>query len=72
MITSRLPNDNLYYELIENTQSKKFKSINRIGDCLSPSTIAAAVYDGRKFAMEFDDDLAEVYLSKRDANLNIK
>ena len=72
MITSRLPNDNLYYELIENTQSKKFKSINKIGDCLSPSTIAAAVYDGRKFAMEFDDDLAEVYLSKRDANLNIK
>ena len=72
MITSRLPNDNLYYELIENTQSKKFKSINKIGDCLSPSTIAAAVYDGRKFAMEFDDDLAEVYLSKRDANLNIE
>ena len=72
MITSRLPNDNLFYELIENTQSKKFKSINKIGDCLSPSTIAAAVYDGRKFAMEFDDDLAEVYLSKRDANLNIK
>ena len=72
MITSRLPNDNLYYELVENTQSKKFKSINKIGDCLSPSTIAAAVYDGRKFAMEFDDDLAEVYLSKRDANLNIK
>ena len=72
MITSRLPNDNLYYELVENTQSKKFKSINKIGDCLSPSTIAAAVYDGRKFAMEFDDDLAEVYLSKRDANLNIE
>ncbi len=72
MITSRLPNDSLFYELIKNTKSKKFKSINKIGDCLNPSTIAAAVYEGRKFAMEFDDDLSEIYLSKRDANLNIE
>tara|TARA_B100001123_G_scaffold156875_1_gene181640 strand:+ start:132 stop:260 length:129 start_codon:yes stop_codon:yes gene_type:complete len=37
-----------------------------------PNMLAAAVYEGRKFAMEFDDDLSEIYLSKRDANLNIE
>ena len=69
MITSRTPNDKLYYELIDEIKdSEQFSSIKRIGDCLAPATIASAVYDGRKYAMEFDDDLSESYLNKRDSN----
>ena len=72
MVTSRIPNDKLYYELVDkDNNTKKFKSIKRIGDCLAPATIASAVYDGRKYAMEFDDELFETYLYKRDSNLNI-
>jgi dimethylamine/trimethylamine dehydrogenase len=29
-------------------------SLTRIGDCLAPSTIAAAVYAGHRFAREFE------------------
>ena len=29
--------------------------LSRIGDCLAPSTIAAAVYDGHRFARELDN-----------------
>jgi dimethylamine/trimethylamine dehydrogenase len=69
MITSRIPNDELYYELKGKIKdSNKFNSVTRIGDCLAPATIASAVYDGRKYAMEFDDDLSESYLNKRDSN----
>ena len=72
MVTSRLPNDQLYYELLNQSENKnKFQSIKRIGDCLAPATIAAAVYDGRKYAMEFEDEFSEEYLYRRDSNLNI-
>jgi len=30
-----------------------------IGDCLAPSTIAAAVYAGHRYAREFDRPLGE-------------
>ena len=30
-------------------------SITRIGDCLAPGTIAAAVYSGHRFARELDE-----------------
>ena len=69
MITSRIPNDELYYELKNKIKdSDKFSSVTRIGDCLAPATIASAVYDGRKYAMEFDNDNSENYLNKRDSN----
>ena len=29
--------------------------LSRIGDCLAPSTIAAAVYDGHRYARELDN-----------------
>ena len=29
--------------------------LSRIGDCLAPSTIAAAVYDGHRYARELDE-----------------
>ncbi len=48
LVTSRNPNDSLYAELEE-----KY-SIERIGDCNAPGTIAHAVYAGHRYAREMD------------------
>jgi len=48
MVTSRLPNDTLYHDLLSGPAG--IKSLTRIGDCLSPGTIAAAVHDGHRYA----------------------
>lgn len=55
-VTSRLPNDELYEELstMPGTSAAGIVSIASIGDCLAPSTIAAAVYAGHRYAREFD------------------
>ena len=56
-VTSRLPNDTLAQSLDELTSSRGARgiaSITSIGDCLAPSTIAAAVYAGHRYAREFD------------------
>jgi dimethylamine/trimethylamine dehydrogenase len=56
-LTSRLPNDELQGELLqmpERVAAAGIKSITPIGDCLAPSTIAAAVYSGHRYAREFD------------------
>ena len=48
MVTSRTPQDGLYHALVDSV------SIERIGDCLAPATIAAAVYSGHRYAREMD------------------
>ena len=48
LVTSRNPNDSLYVELEEEL------SIERIGDCDAPATIAHAVYAGHRYAREMD------------------
>jgi dimethylamine/trimethylamine dehydrogenase len=56
-VTSRLPNDELYESLMnvaDRVSSAGIVSVNAIGDCLAPGTIAAAVYAGHRFAREFD------------------
>jgi dimethylamine/trimethylamine dehydrogenase len=56
-ITSRLPNDELYEALLIQTEAlfaAGIVSVNAIGDCLAPGTIAAAVYAGHRYAREFD------------------
>lgn len=62
LVTSRTPNDELYEELISRqcdfTQAGVL-SITRIGDCVAPSTIAAAVYSGHRFAREFESPPGE-------------
>jgi dimethylamine/trimethylamine dehydrogenase len=58
MITARVPNDDLYYELESQADALSaagIKSLARIGDCLAPGTIASAVFSGHKFAREFDE-----------------
>lgn len=57
LITMRLPNDGLFRELEADSArltDAGITSLTRIGDCLSPSTIAAAVYSGHRFAREID------------------
>jgi dimethylamine/trimethylamine dehydrogenase len=57
LVTSRQPNDELLLELnadADRLADAGIKSVNAIGDCLCPSTIAAAVHDGHRVAREMD------------------
>jgi dimethylamine/trimethylamine dehydrogenase len=56
-VTSRLPNEELAQSLADAPDALAgagIVSIASIGDCLAPSTIAAAVYAGHRHAREFD------------------
>jgi dimethylamine/trimethylamine dehydrogenase len=56
-VTSRLPNDELAQSLdrvADAAREAGIVSITSIGDCLAPSTIAAAVYAGHRYAREFE------------------
>ena len=73
MVTARLPNDELYYALqdeLEAGNAGDTKSVRRIGDCEAPAPIASAVYAGRRYAMELDDDSGINYSLRRDANFS--
>ena len=51
MVTSRLPNDALYYALMKSPASLSeagILSVRRIGDALAPGLIAAAVWSGHR------------------------
>jgi dimethylamine/trimethylamine dehydrogenase len=56
-VTSRLPNEELALSLEsrrEELRDAGIRSVTSIGDALAPSTIAAAVYAGHRYAREFD------------------
>jgi dimethylamine/trimethylamine dehydrogenase len=53
----RLPNDDVYHSLVsgpDRLRDAGITSVLRIGDCLAPSTIAAATYAGHRCAREMD------------------
>ena len=57
-VTSRLPVDGLYTELVslqDRWSESGIVSVTRIGDCYAPSTIQAAVYSGHKWARGIDE-----------------
>jgi dimethylamine/trimethylamine dehydrogenase len=57
LVTSRMPNEQIYHRLIRRPdimEAAGLRTIALIGDCLSPQTIAAAVYDGHQYARELD------------------
>jgi dimethylamine/trimethylamine dehydrogenase len=57
MVTSRRPDNELAVALSDDSvdlETSGISSITSIGDCLSPSTIAAAVYEGHRVAREMD------------------
>jgi len=58
-VTARLPNDHLFLELDAQPQALReagIDSLRLIGDCQAPATIAAAVYQGHKYARYLDSD----------------
>ena len=57
MVTSRRPADGLYHALADNPekwQAAGITSVQAIGDCDAPATIALAIYDGHRAARELD------------------
>jgi len=59
-VTMRLPNGALYDALMNDPDKLRtvgIKSVRRIGDCYGPATIAAAVYEGHRYARELDIDV---------------
>ena len=57
MVTARRPCESLYLKLDglrAQQENAGIRALSRIGDCLAPGTIAAAVYEGHRFAREFD------------------
>ena len=62
LISERIPNDELYHSLqekSENLSAAGIKTLKCIGDCLAPSTIAAAVYSGHLAARELESGQQE-------------
>jgi dimethylamine/trimethylamine dehydrogenase len=57
MVTARLPNEDLYQQLLARTERGLVESVRAIGDAWAPGTIAAAVWSGRRYAEEFDAEL---------------
>ncbi|MCY4148103.1 MAG: FAD-dependent oxidoreductase [Gammaproteobacteria bacterium] len=60
LVTARQPDHQLYFGLNDDPdamQQRDVRSVTRIGDCLAPSTIAAAVYAGHLYARDFDEKI---------------
>ncbi|HYB87072.1 MAG TPA: NAD(P)-binding protein [Streptosporangiaceae bacterium] len=57
LVTARLPRDDLFLALEERRDewpARGVRSVTCIGDAWAPSTIAGAVWSGRRYAEEFD------------------
>jgi dimethylamine/trimethylamine dehydrogenase len=54
LVTARLPRNALLQEIRERMADGSLKSVTAIGDAVSPGTIAAAVFAGRRYAEELD------------------
>ena len=58
LVTERLPNDHIYKNLQNdksNFSKTRIKTVERIGDCLAPGIIAAAVHSGHLAARELEN-----------------
>jgi dimethylamine/trimethylamine dehydrogenase len=56
LVTDRISNDSLYYELKPALADGRLKSLRLIGDAEAPNIIAQAVFSGHLAAREFDED----------------
>ncbi len=56
-VTARLPVDDLWQALADDPAVEKagIRSVRRIGDCFGPGLIAAAVYQGHRYARELEN-----------------
>ncbi len=55
LVTARLPNDALADELRAGAAAGRGPTVRLVGDAYAPGTIAAAVWDGHRYAEELDD-----------------
>ncbi len=55
MLTTRQSNDGIYQALLEHEE--RFKTLENIGDCKAPGTVAAAVYDGHLSARNLESEV---------------
>jgi dimethylamine/trimethylamine dehydrogenase len=57
-VTARLPEDSLYRELVgrrDEWEAAGIRTVRAVGDCWCPGTIAAAVWEGHRYAEELDE-----------------
>ncbi len=69
MVTARLPEDTLYHALMADPArlaDAGIRSVERIGDCLAPGTIAAAVWSGHRAARELDQPPSDMVPFRRE------
>ncbi len=59
LVTDRISNDSLYYELKPALAEGKLKSLRLTGDAEAPNIIAQAVFSGHLAAREFDEEPME-------------
>jgi dimethylamine/trimethylamine dehydrogenase len=59
LVTDRISNDSLYYELQPALAEGKLQSLRLIGDAEAPNIIAQAVFSGHLAAREFDEEPAD-------------
>lgn len=55
LVTDRVSQDSLYYELLPALENGQLKSLKLIGDAEAPNIIAQAVYSGHKAARTFEN-----------------
>ena len=64
LVTSRIPNDKLWYELSikkDNWKDLGIETVTRIGDCLQPGLIAMAVQSGHKFVRAIEEKQEDLF-----------
>jgi dimethylamine/trimethylamine dehydrogenase len=59
LVTDRISNDSLYYELKPALEEGKINSLRVIGDAEAPNIIAQAVFSGHLAAREFEEENVE-------------
>jgi dimethylamine/trimethylamine dehydrogenase len=59
LVSDRISNDSMYYELKPALEEGKLKSLRVIGDAEAPNIIAQAVFSGHLAAREFEEEPAE-------------
>jgi len=68
-VTARLPEDALYRELVADKAALDeagIRSVQAIGDCWAPATIALAVYAGHRYARELEAPVAPAVPFRRE------
>lgn len=68
-VTARLPEETLYRELLarrEEWADAGLRTVKAVGDCWCPGTIAAAVWEGHRYAEELDEPDAATALPLRE------